>query len=437
MNTPHVCTRSVVLSRRTFLRGMGALVGLPLLESMSPVFSRASSPAVPGRMILISNNIGFIPKAFFPEASGTGYSMSSTLAELEPFRRDFTVFSGLSHPGVYGGHTTENCFLTAAKGPTKSGFRNQISLDQFAAETLGPRTRFPTLNLGVNIDKANRSLSFTQDGVLLPAEDSAPALFRQMFVQGSPEMVQRQIRRLEERGSILDALLQDAKRLERSVSALDRSRLDQYFTSIREVEERLEAGRRWELTAKPEASLPEPKDIQDKKCFFEKFELMLSLARLAIESDSTRIVTLMADAFATPAFSLREDGNTTEGYHGLSHHGQSPEKLRQLENADRHHIVLLRRLLEALAERREEGERLLDRTLVLMGSNMGDANTHNNTNLPILLAGGRFRHGQHLVFPHDDNAPLSNLFVSMLQSIGIEASQFGSSTGPLRGLERA
>jgi hypothetical protein len=213
--------------------------------------------------------------------------------------------------------------------------------------------------------------------------------------------------------------------------------LDQYFTSIREVEERLEAGRRWELTAKPEASLPEPKDIQDKKCFFEKFELMLSLARLAIESDSTRIVTLMADAFATPAFSLREDGNTTEGYHGLSHHGQSPEKLRQLENADRHHIVLLRRLLEALAERREEGERLLDRTLVLMGSNMGDANTHNNTNLPILLAGGRFRHGQHLVFPHDDNAPLSNLFVSMLQSIGIEASQFGSSTGPLRGLERA
>jgi hypothetical protein len=164
---------------------------------------------------------------------------------------------------------------------------------------------------------------------------------------------------------------------------------------------------------------------------------MLSMARLAIESDSTRIVTLMADAFATPAFSLLQDGNTTEGSHGLSHHGQSPEKVQQLEKADHHHIVLLRRLLEALADRREDGARLLDRTMVLMGSNLGDANTHNNTNLPILLAGGPFKHGQHLVFPHEDNAPLSNLFVSMLQALGVEASSFGSGTCTLRGLDSA
>jgi hypothetical protein len=143
----------------------------------------------------------------------------------------------------------------------------------------------------------------------------------------------------------------------------------------------------------------------------------------------------MADAFATPAFSLLQEGNTTEGYHGLSHHGQSPEKIQQLETADRLHIVLLRRLLEALAQRPEEGARLLDHTMVLMGSNLGDANTHNNTNLPILLAGGSFRHGQHLVFPHDDNAPLSNLFVSMLQALNLETGGFGSSTGTLRGLE--
>lgn len=404
---------------------------------MSPVFSKAVPPEYPRRMILISNNLGFIPKSFFPSAPGRDYAISSTLSELEPLRNDFTVFSGLSHPGVYGGHTTENCFLTAAKGPTKSGFRNQISLDQFAAEKLGPHTRFPTLNLGANIDKANRSLSFTQDGVLLPAEDSAPALFRRMFVQGSPEAVQRQLNRLEEHGSILDALLQDAKHLQREVTALDRTRLDQYFTSIREVEERLHANRQWEVTPKPGSPIPEPADIQDKKCFLEKLELMLSMARLAIESDSTRIVTLMADAFATPAFSLLQDGNTTEGYHGLSHHGQSPEKVRQLEKADHHHIVLLRRLLEALAERREDGARLLDRTMVLMGSNLGDANTHNNTNLPILLAGGSFKHGQHLVFPHEDNAPLSNLFVSMLQALGVEASSFGSGTCTLRGLDFA
>lgn len=436
MNAPHLCTRPVLLSRRTLLRGVGSVLALPLLESMSPVFSRAVPPPPPRRMILISHNIGFLPKTFFPTTPGFGYAMSPTLAELEPMRKDFTVFSGLSHPGVYGGHTTENCFLTAAKGPTKSGFRNQISLDQFAAEKLGPRTRFATLNLGVNIDKANRSLSFTQDGVLLPAEDSAPALFRQMFIQGSPEAVQRQLLRLEERASILDTLQADAKRLQSQVSAADRARLDQYFTSIREVEERLAANRQWELAPKPATSLPEPKDIRDKKYFLEKFELMLSMARLAIESDSTRIVTLMADAFATPAFSLLADGNTTDGYHGLSHHGQSAEKLQQLEKADRHHVVLLRQLLEALADRKEDGDRLLDRTLVLMGSNLGDANTHDNTNLPILLAGGRFKHGAHLVFPREDNAPLCNLFVSMLQSLGLDASRFGSSTGTLRGFEK-
>jgi hypothetical protein len=137
-------------------------------------------------MLLISNNLGVLPKPFFPQGTGRDYELSPYLSALADFRGDFTVFSGLSHPDVNGGHSTENCFLTAARGPTKSGFRNQISLDQFAAEKLGQVTRFPTLNLGVNIDKANRSLSWTRDGVLLPAEDSAPALFQKMFVQGDP-----------------------------------------------------------------------------------------------------------------------------------------------------------------------------------------------------------------------------------------------------------
>ncbi len=134
------------------------------------------------------------------------------MSEREELRDDFTVFSGLSHPDVAGGHSTENCFLTGARGPTRSGFRNSISLDQFAAEALGPVTRFPTLNLGVNIDKANRSLSWTRNGILLPAQDSAAALFRRMFVQNDRAGVSRQLRRLDERGSILDALLDDARR---------------------------------------------------------------------------------------------------------------------------------------------------------------------------------------------------------------------------------
>ena len=158
---------------------------------------------------------------------------------------------------------------------------------------------------------------------------------------------------------------------------------------------------------------------------------MLAMAQLALESDSTRIVTLMVDAFATPVFKLHPDQDTTDGYHNLSHHGQAAEKLRQLEDADRQQMALLKKLLHRLAEKQEGGQRLLDRTMVLYGSNMGDSNTHDNTNLPILLAGGGFKHGQHIAFRRDNNAPLSNLFVTMLQRMGVETESFASSTGPI------
>ncbi len=423
--------------RRAFLRGLGVTLALPWLESLSWFSSvgRADSVEPPRRMLLISNNLGVLPEPFFPRSVGPDYELSPYLSELADVRDDFTVISGLSHPDVAGGHSTENCFLTAARGPTRSGFRNTISLDQFAAEALGPVTRFPTLNLGVNIDKANRSLSWTRDGALLPAEDSAPALFHKMFVQGDSADVARQLRRLEERGSILDALRDDARHWERRLGHADQSRLDQYLTSVREIEQRLHSARAWELRPKPATDQMPPEEIGDNKLFFEKFALMLSMAQLALESDSTRIVTLMVDAFATPAFQLHEHQRTTDGYHNLSHHGQAAEKVAQLEDADRRQMALLRQLIQDLGTKSHGDRRLLDSTLVLYGSNMGDSNTHDNTNLPILLAGGGFRHGQHLAFQSDHNQPLCNLFVSMLQRLGMEVDQFGSSSGTLTGLE--
>ncbi len=422
-------------NRRSFLRGAGVALALPWLEQTTRAVGAADDVPQPQRMLLISNNLGVLPKPFFPEQAGRDYQLSPYLSELSDFRNDFTVFSGLSHPDVDGGHSTENCFLTGARGPTRSGFRNTISLDQFAAEALGPVTRFRTLNLGVNIDKANRSLAWTRDGVLLPAQDSAPALFQHMFVQGNPTDVARQVRKLEERGSILDTLLDDARQLERGLGQQDKTRLDQYLTSVREVEQRLQSAREWERRPKPQTDLSPPEDIRDQKLFFQKFHLMLDMARLALESDSTRIVTLMVDAFATPVFTLHEDQNTTDGYHNLSHHGQAPEKVAQLEDADRQQMGLLRNLLQQLADRQDGDARLLDRTMVLYGSNMGDSNTHLNTNLPILLAGGGFQHGQHLAFRPDHNTPLCNLYVTLLQHLGIEADAFGSSTGTLTGLE--
>ncbi|MCB1211750.1 MAG: DUF1552 domain-containing protein, partial [Verrucomicrobiales bacterium] len=259
MKTPYIARRP---TRRRFLRGAGAVLALPFLECFTSVFARGARPSTPRRMLLISNNLGVLPKPFFPLGTGRDYELSPYLSALAEFRDDFTVFSGLSHPDVNGGHSTENCFLTAARGPTKSGFRNQISLDQFAAETLGQVTRFPTLNLGVNIDKANRSLSWTRDGVLLPAEDSAPALFQKMFVQGDAEMVAKQIHRLEQRGSILDTLMDDAALFSRDLGSDDKSRLDQYLTSVREVEDRLQTAREWEVKPKPLTALSVPKDLR-------------------------------------------------------------------------------------------------------------------------------------------------------------------------------
>ncbi|MBM3795402.1 MAG: DUF1552 domain-containing protein [Acidobacteria bacterium] len=401
---------------------------------MTPLRARAADAAPPRRMIVIANNLGVLPKNFFPATGGRDYALSPYLQVLAEVRNEFTVFTGLSHPGVSGGHSTDNCFLTAARGAFKSGFRNSISLDQFAAEKLGHVTRFPSLNLGVNIDKGNRSLSFTRDGVLLPAEDSAPKLYEKMFVQGDPDAVARQLHKLESRGSILDTLLDETRRFSRNLASEDKARLDQYVTSVREVEERLQLARAWETRPKPTAPQPAPPEIQDKKLFFDKFDLMLATAQLAIESDSTRIVTLMADAFFTPVYKLNAEQSTTESYHGLSHHGQAESKVKQLEETDRLQMALLKKLYQSLAAKQENGRRLLDQTMVLYGSNMGDANIHDNTNLPILLAGGGFPHGRHIMFRRDNNTPLCNLFVTMLQRLGVEANAFASSTGSLSGL---
>ncbi|MEQ1850174.1 MAG: DUF1552 domain-containing protein [Chthoniobacteraceae bacterium] len=416
MNTTPISTP---IPRRRFLRGLGVTLALPALECLSPVFARATAPTPPRRMLLISNNLGVLPQHFFPKDKGAGYALSPYLKELAAFRKDFTIFSGLSHPAVTGGHSTENCFLTAARDPTRSGFRNSISLD-----------------LGVNIDKANRSLSWTRDGVLLLAEDSPAALFRKMFIQGDAKEVALRLKRLQERGSVLDVLRDDVRGFQRGLGAADRSRLDQYLTSVRELEDRLAVSGEWEQKPKPLTQASEPKDIADKARLFPKIQLMLDMARLAFETDSTRIITLMVDGFATPVFEIDARQRTRDGYHNLSHHGQSKEKLAELEKVDLQQMRHLRDLFAALAATpAADGARLLDQTMVLYGSNLGDANVHNCTNLPILLAGGGFKHGQHLAFHTLHNKPLCNLFVSMLQKMGVESASFGSSGGTLIGLE--
>lgn len=424
------------LSRRHLLRGAGVALALPLLEAMTPAFARASTTAAPRRFLGICNNLGLLPDKFFPaqESVGSGYRLSPYLAELAAHRDEFTVFSGVWHPDVDAGHPADNCFLTAAPHPGNGGFRNTISFDQFIGERLGNQTRFPSLTLGVNVEQGMRSLSWTRGGVLIPSEERASAVFQRLFVTGTKDEVEKQTRRLALGQSIMDTVADQTRSLERNVGSADRARLDQYLTGVRDLEHRLASASEWEQKPKPVVLEAAPVDPTDRRAYMDKVRLMYDISRLAFETDSTRSIALLLDGVNSPAITV-EGQPTSDGYHNLTHHGQNADKLAQLEQIDREHMKLLGHLFADLKARNEGGETLLDRTLVLYGSNLGNANTHVTTNLPVLLAGGGFRHGQHLAFDRERNYPLPNVFVSMLQRLGIEQDSFATSTGTMRGLE--
>jgi hypothetical protein len=419
------------ISRRKLLRGIGVSLALPWLNAMAPATASAQAASIPRRMFGICNNLGLLPGEFFPTQAGVDYTPSPYLKVLDEYRKDFTVFSGVSHPNVDGGHPSDISFLTAAPHPASSSFRNTISLDQYIAERIGDQTRFPSLTLAVNT--RSRSLSWTGNGVAIPPEQSAAAVFRQMFIQGSPAEVEAKIAELDTGRSILDTVAEQARDLGKSVGSNDRARLDQYFTSVRELENRLQASKGWERKPKPVVKEREPQDPSNPAQYMAKVTAMYSLVRLAFETDSTRAVTLMLDSVSTPVVEIR-GATISDGYHNLSHHGKSEAKLAQLRVIDLWHMRLLADLLKGLKGVSEGGETLLDRTMVLYGSNLGDANAHSTTNMPTLLAGGGFQHSGHLSFDRNQNYPLPNLFVSMLQRLGIEADKFASSTGTMTGL---
>ncbi|MEP6671099.1 MAG: DUF1552 domain-containing protein [Chthoniobacter sp.] len=436
MNPSSFISTKRVCSRRQFLRGTGVALALPFLDAMMPAFARDTKVVPPRRVLAVCNNLGLVPEKFFPEQAGRDYALSPYLQELAEHRNEFTVFSGVSHPDVDGGHPADNCFLTAAPHPGSGGFRNTISLDQFAAERIGNLTRFQSLTLGVNVQQGLRSLSWTGTGALIPCEEKPSEVFKRLFLNGTPAQVAEQERKLALGQSIMDAVAGQAKSLQRDVGPRDKERLDQYFTGVRDLEKRMGQAREWERKPKPIVKATMPKDPESPREYMEKARLMYEMARLAFENDSTRLVTLMLDSVNSPAIEV-EGTNTTDGYHNLSHHGKSPTKLAQLEMIDREHMKLLATLFGELKTAHEGSDRLLDRTMILYGSNLGNASTHVTTNLPVLFAGGGFKHGQHLLFDRERNYPLPNLFVSMLQRLGIEADKFATSTGTMKGLDLA
>jgi len=414
------------ISRRTFLRGTGVCLSLPLLEAMLPARIRAAGTAAvgaPRRFVGINIPLGFLPENFFPEQAGADYALSNYLQPGLALRNDFTVVSGVSHPGVDGGHSAEKSFLTAARQPGSRTFKNTISLDQFIAQKVGDQTRFSSLTLG------DHSLSWSANGVSIPAEQSPARAFTRLFLSGNAKEVAAQQRDLEDGRSIMDTVLDDAKAMERSVSQADRQKLDQFFTAVRETEQRLSKAEAWAQTPKPVVAEKPPAKIDDSD-LVGMFRAQFDVIRLALATDSTRVVALGGTGYGL----VPKINGVQQGYHGLSHHGKNPEMIRQLELVERATMQAFFDFLASLEASAEDGTNLLDRTQILLGSNLGNASAHSTTNLPVILAGGGFRHGQHLAFNQRDNYPLPNLFVSILQRMGVEAASFASSTGTMTGL---
>lgn len=414
------------LSRRTLLKGSGAVLALPLLDAMRPAFGRAAEP-VPRRLVAVCTNLGVYEKNFLPAAAGRDFALTPYLEPFADLRDQVTVVSGTSHPEVGNGHSAEASFLTAAPHPGTASFKNSISLDQFAAERIGVHTRVAALPLVVS-KSGNQSISFTSNGVMVPAERSPAKVYRKLFVAGDAKSVERQLHELRSGRSILDSVAERAEALRKSLGPGDRDRMDQYFTSVREVERRMLVAEEWEHKPKPKPAAAEPKD---QEYLLEKLAAMYELTHLALATDSTRLVTLM---IKLDGFSEHIPGVSLEA-HNLSHHVNRPDAIAQLTRLELAEFKELAKLLGRLAATPEDGQTLLDRTVVFYGSNLGNGNNHDNHNLPVFLAGGGFRHGQHLAFDKQKNAPLPNLFVSILQRLGIEADRFATSTGTLTGLE--
>ena len=416
-------------TRRNLLRAAGVALALPLLD----VFQRRlrageTTPPTPRRMVCICTPLGVHPANFFPAQAGPDYELTPYLEVLSEFRNDFSVISGLAHPDVGSSHDSIFSFLTGAPHPEiRSGFRNSISLDQFAAETIGTQTRFPSLSLSAE----GFGLSWTRSGAFVPSDLYPANVFARMFLEGRPDEVQLQAQRLRDGQSILDTVRAQASQLQPSLGKRDREKIDEYFTSVRELEQRMAVAEEWSKKPKPVVEAKQPQNNMNSADLIGKTRLMFDLIHLALQTDSTRLITMLllgtSQVPPIPGISL--------GHHDLSHHGQDPQKIAQLRTLEMEKMKTVQELLQKLKNTEEQGESLLDRTMVFFSSNLGDASMHSTKNLPVLLAGGGFRHGQHLAFDPDSPPPLSNLYLSMLHRLGIETDNFASSNGTLTGLE--
>lgn len=395
------------LPRRTFLRGAAAsAITLPWLEAMGA----PAASGQPVRLFCIGMHFGFHPEAFFPKQTGSEYQLPELLQPIGNYRRQFSVFSGMDHPNVGKGHPATVNYLTGVEKPSQ---RRQLSVDQAAAEKIGKQTRIHSLQLAASRTAGKGgNISWGTGGVALPQEPSPRVVFDQLFgAKAQASITPAAKAAIDEDRSILDHVLEDTKSLQNKLGAGDRARLDEYLTAIREVEQDL---------AKMKELGFNPADVSATEADFngggenESYQMMLKLVALAFKTDATRIATL----------------HCPNNFHALTHHGKKNGKIKSLIASQKFFVAELAKFLDDLSATKDAGGSLLDSTLVLLGGGMGNASIHSTRNLPILLAGGGLKHGQH----HKANRPLGDLYVTMLRRLGVETDRFSTSRGNLNEL---
>lgn len=444
------------LSRRHVLRGLGVSIALPMLDCMRPLRAAKSGGPAPKRAVFIYLPNGVNTLDYQILESGKDYRFSKSLAPLEKHRARITPISGLHHPhGLGHHHNCQSIWLTGAE--IGQGKRNSVSLDQLIAEKTAPHTRFASLELS----DTGRSLAYNRDGISLPAETKPSEVFKRLF-EVPAGGIEKEREALRRRGSVLDAVLDEARSLEGKLGNEDKGRLDQYLTAVREVEIRTERADGWLGVPRPEVSEADrrkvTREVSQNNQPGDYFRAVYDLIVLAFQTDLTRVVT----------FSTGDEGKglpvpelgINQTRHALSHHNGDPDQLARLTRSDAFNFEQFAYFLDRLAAIEDQEGSLLDTTLSLFGSGMAYGHSHGNANLPLVVAGGEklgLRHGSHLDFntghfdgyaldetgnlktshyqicsrPANSDARMSNLLLTLGQRLDVETEQFGDSLKPL------
>ena len=417
--------------RRFLLSSLGTTLALPGLPSLmaKSVGGNSSVQAAKGagigarRFVAIGNLLGYQTKQLFPTTKGNDYEKTALLEPLWEIRKQMTVYRGLDH-GVKGGHFAVHSFLSGIlQSEAQNRPQGNVTIDQYMADEIGFQTRFPSLAVGSEGGiHGGCQIAWTKSGVRVPPVTNPAELFEKLFVSDSKERQARRVQENHVQASILDSVRDEANRLAKRVNKEDKDKLDEYLTSVRDVEKRLELRERWTSQPKPKAPYDKPANHNA----VEDLPMLYDLIALALQTDSTRIATLeIGGDFMPQHLGIKKD------WHGLSHHGNDPDAIADLVKLETYQIEHFGKFVAKLAKMNDGDRTLLDSTTVLFGSGMGDGNTHKNTDLPIILAGGGYMHGEFREVPNQgiNKVRLCNLFVDIAQKMGVEIDSFGNSTG--------